>query len=103
MSGYTLPTSRQALACGNRPRALARLPRITGYGIRAQVEYRASSEPVLVEQDSEHETNVYLIMSKFPHLYYLVAIVEGAWRCTAQDAAVAARCIRQAQQYSEAA
>lgn len=75
---------------------LAQMPRITGYGIRDQVTRRESSEPVIVEYDAEHQTDVYLIASPFAHLYYQVAKVDSEWRCTAKDEAVKVQCIYKA-------
>jgi len=96
MKSYTLPTSRQALAAGNRISSIAREPVITGYGLRGQVQCRESSEPVLVEWDEQHQVHIYMVVSKFPGLYFLCAKVEGKWRCTAKDEADKADCIQRA-------
>lgn len=75
---------------------LAQMPRITGYGIRSEVTRRESDEPVIVEYDEAHQTDVYLVASPFAHLYYQVAKVDSEWRCTAADEATKIQCIRKA-------
>ena len=102
MKSYTLSTSRQALAAGNRNSRIARQPVMTGYGLRGQVERRESAEPVIIEWDEQSGTRIYMVASKFPGLYFQVAKIDGMWRCTAKEEADKAACIYKALSFKNA-
>ena len=81
---------------------LARMPRITGYGIRDQVVRRESTDPIIVEHDDQRDIAIYLVASPFAHLYYQVAKIDGEWRCTAKEEKVKVECIYKALSFKNA-